>query len=139
MHDPRVLLPVRHHLHAAAVGIEQEQPALELLPRHAVCPQVASSLVQRAVASQLEAGVVVPGIARLYELERVGLVVAREQCAAAVATTREQAELCRPARHSLRDIGYPEADVIDPPQPDHPLVPAATIRSASSSGIASAT
>ena len=47
MDDPAILCPVRHHLHPATVRVEQEQAALELLPRDAVRAQVGTGIIER--------------------------------------------------------------------------------------------
>ena len=117
----------------------EEEAAFLLLPTDPERLQVSAGVVERAVVRELEAGVVVARVEGGRQLEAVGLVVTGEQGPSAVAATVEKPELDPPATRRLLDVLDAEADVIDPAQPDQAGRPSATIRSASSSGIASAT
>ena len=80
-----------------------------------------------------------PGSSALDELEAVRLVVAGEVRAPVVARALHEAELDAPARRGLVEVGDAQADVVDAAEAGSRRLPSATIRSASSSGIASAT
>ena len=124
----------------AAVGVVDEERAVALLPRHAERLEVRARVVERAAAGELEGEVVV---ARARRPRRARGSTARRCRRAAPgrppATRSTSAELELPPRRRLVEVGDPQADVVEPVQPDHGTRPSATIRSASSSGIASAT
>ena len=93
---------VRHELDYTPVGVRDEEAALALLPRHGHRLEVRLRVGERAVQAELEAGMVVAGLAGLHQLQAVGLVVAREQRAAAFARALDQPELAGPASGRLR-------------------------------------
>ena len=98
-----------------------------------------AGVVERAVGGQLEREVVVAGAAALDELEAVGLVVAGEQRAAALRERSTSPNWsCQRAEASSRSATRRQT-WSSRWRPDHGSRPSATMRSASSSGIASAT
>jgi hypothetical protein len=88
---------------------------------------------------ELERDVVEPRLASLDELEGVRLVVAGEVCAPALSPALDEPQLDTPARGRLVEVPDPQRDVVDAPEADQGDVPSRAMRSASSSGIASAT
>jgi hypothetical protein len=85
----------------------------------ALLVQVRERVLGRAPARERVRDVVEAGLVARDELERDVLVVARERRAAGVARALGQAELERPAPGRLADVGDPQADVVEPPEPDH--------------------
>ena len=67
---------------------------------------------------------VVPGLVSDDELQRIRLVVAREERAIALARPLRQPELQRPPRGRLVEVGDPKADVVDAAETDQgPALP----------------
>ena len=97
--------------------------------------------LERAVGGEFPTGVVMVGFAILDELEAIVLGIAGEQCAPALLGDHGQAKLDRPASGGLIDVEHAQTGVVQVVQLDahQSTSPAATRRSASSSGIASAT
>ena len=112
-------LAVGHELDHVAVGVRDEEGAVTILVRRAGRVEVRSRGVERARAAQLEARVVVPRAVALDQLERVRLVVARQQRAAAVAPAVREPELDRPAPRRLLEVGDAQGDVVDAADGDH--------------------
>src|SRR5439155_748632 len=131
-------LAIRHHLDRPAVGIADEERAVVLLPPDVEALEFGERVVHGGRSVQLERVVVETGLGAVDELEAVRLVVAGEERAPGVARALDAPALQTPPPRSLLDIRDAEAHVVDPPQP-HRTVSSATIRAASSSGIASAT
>ena len=132
-------LAVGHQLHLSAVGIVDEQAAVALVPRHAETIEVRCGVVERALAVELEREMVEAGLAPLRQARAVRLVVAGKQRPAACRARARRARTGGPTRRRLVEVGDAEADVVETMQADHGIAPSATIRSASSSGMARAT
>jgi hypothetical protein len=126
-------------LEAVAIQVAEMQRAVAVLVRDAVVIAVAGGVVERAASPQLPAGVVVSRGAGGAQLQRVRLVAAAQVGVVADPLHLGEPELDGPAGDGLIEVGDPQRDVVDPPQLDHGAGSAATTRSASSSGIASAT
>jgi hypothetical protein len=129
---------VRDELDRATVRVGQPQPVVALLVADLELRQAGLCIVERARAVELERDVVVADRLARDELERVGLVVAREERAPVDPSPLDQPELDAPARRRLVQVAHAQADVVDAAETDQ-VRPSATSRSASASGIASAT
>jgi hypothetical protein len=117
--------PVGQDLDALAVGVLEVEGAVAALVLDAARLERARGGVEVLAACQLEGGVVMAGLSLLPELERVALVAAGEIGTAPPPLALAEAELDRPARRCLVQVGDPEADVVDAAQLDHPRHPAA--------------
>src|SRR3954452_2365750 len=79
--------------------------------------EVRGGVVDRAIARESPRDVVEARLAALDQLERVRLVGAGQQAGAAL----READLPRPARGRLAQVGDPQRDVLERPERDHPV------------------
>ena len=109
---------VRQELHRASVGVCDPDGSFTLLVRQTQRVEVRGRLVRRAGGMELEADVVEPRLAAGDQLERVRLVVAREEGAAVAALALDEAELDAPPGRRLVEVGDPQPDVVDAAEAD---------------------
>ena len=129
---------VRQELDRAPVGVRDPDGSLPLLVRRPSPSRWAVASSGRAGGVELEADVVEPRLAARDQLERVRLVVTGEEGTAVDALALDEPELDAPPGRCLVEVGDPQPDVVDAAEADQTR-PSATRRSASSSGMASAT